>query len=289
MFSRSDIHFAADDAHRFLPWLIGVMACLSALLLCLGVSINGWIIERNVSYQSFTVNVPAGDGASDRFLRIRDTLAKVQGVASVTQIEQAKLQDMLAPWIGDAAKMEGLPLPVVFDVALDPKAAAPDYNALEKNLNTIAAGTQVDAHQRWVAAFSDFSIVVQCIIGILALLILFFMGMVIAFVSRTSLKLHTKTVHLLHSVGAEDGYIARQFQQEVFRLALPGALAGCVAAGLLYWAIGHYVAAMPVSLMPQLSMARPHLLLLLLLPFFCGATAWVVARIAVIRQLQHVL
>jgi len=290
LFSRPDIHFAADDSHRFLPWLIGVMACLSALLLCLGISVNSWIIDHHGHYNSLTVNIPAhSDNLPDKITRVRDALKKTPGVVDVAQIEQAKLQDMLKPWLGSNAGMDGLPLPTVFDVTFDAKAPAIDYNALEKNLSLIAPGVEVDAHERWVAAFSDFSIVAQCLIGILALLILFFMGVMIAFISRTSLKLHSKTVYLLHSVGAEDIYITRQFQQEAFRLVLPGAFLGCITAGMIYWAIGLYLAALPVSLMPSLVITRSHLLLIMLMPLGCAVAAWLVARFSVIRQLQHVL
>ena len=42
------------------------------------------------------------------------------------------------------------------------------------------------------------------------------------YVSRAALKLHSRTVSLLHSIGAEDHYITWQFQQEAFLLVLKG-------------------------------------------------------------------
>ena len=291
IFKRSDIHFSGDDAHRFLPWLVGVMACLSALLLCLGVSIDGWIVNRHEHYSnSFTVNIPARtEGLAEKLPKIREALRKLPGVTSVAELSDATLMEMLKPWLGSGEAVAGLPLPAVIDVVRDAKAGAINYTELEKSLAAIAPGAEVDAHERWVAAFADFSAAAQALISIVALLILLSMAAMIAFASRTSLKLHAKTVLLLHAIGADDDYITRQFQQEAFRLVLPGALAGCALAGLAYWGTGLYMAALPVSLMPSLGLTGWHWLLLLLMPFFCASAAWTVAHLSVARQLQRVL
>ena len=71
--SRTDIPFSGDDAHAFLPWVIGIMACLAALLLCLGLSFGGWIIENRGTYaNSFTVDIPAaGDDLPEQISEIK--------------------------------------------------------------------------------------------------------------------------------------------------------------------------------------------------------------------------
>jgi cell division transport system permease protein len=290
MIHDADINFAADDAHRFLPWLIGIMVCLAAILLCLALTINSWIIDRGGSYSnSFTVNIPAAtDNLSEKLPKIREALQKTPGVIDVTRLSDGKLKDMLSPWLGGSDTLADLPLPAVLDVTLDGNTTI-NFTALQKSLAVIVPGTEVDAHERWVAAFSDFSATAQYLIAIFATLIIAAIAIMIAFTSRASLKLHSRTVHLLHSIGAADDYITRQFQQEAFLLVLPGAATGCIAAGLTYWATGIYMTSLSTSVIPSLEMALPHFFLLIALPVFCSAVAWGVARYSVTRQLQEVL
>src|SRR5256885_381801 len=99
---RSDIPFNADDAHAFLPWVIGIMVCMATLLLCLELTLGSWIIDRSATYaNNFTVNVPAGgDDMPAKLSRIHDALEKIRGVTDVSQVSDSKLRDMLKPWLG---------------------------------------------------------------------------------------------------------------------------------------------------------------------------------------------
>ncbi len=286
---RSDINFSADDSHRFLPWLIGVMVGLAALLLCIGLSLNHWVVDRHGSYSgSFTVNIPASDNQPERIAKIRGALKGHSGITQITEINPAKLQDMLKPWLGEG-KLEDLPLPSVLEVTLDNPSVYMDYTVLQKNLASVVPGIEVDAHERWIAAFSNFSSTVRALTLFLSVLIIGVVIMTIAFASRTSLKLHSKTVHLLHAIGAEDRYIARQFQFEALKLVVPGAILGCIGAGILYWAISAYVTKLNISLLPPLTVTGVHLWLLLIMPAACAAAAWLVARTSIALQLQRVL
>lgn len=289
MFRPTDIPFSADDAHRFLPWLIGIMVGLAAFLLCVGISVNGWVIDRHGSYSGhFTVNLPAGDNQLEHTAKVREALKKNPAVGKVTELDDAELKDMLKPWLGNSP-MDDLPLPVVLEATLADPEAYFDYSALQKTLSQLAPGVEVDAHERWVTAFSDFSTAIRFLTAMLAALIIGATGTAIVFTARAALKLHARTVHLLHSIGAEDDYIARQFQQETLKTALPGAVLGCLAAGLLYWLMGLYVSSLKLSMLPPLAMTLAHLALLLVLPLVCAAAAWLVVRRSIFTQLQRTL
>jgi cell division transport system permease protein len=288
--NRSDIPFSGDDAHAFLPWVIGIMACMATLLLCLGVTVGSWMIDRGGSYtNSFTVNIPSdADNLADATAKIRDTLQKTPGITAVAQVSQATLRDMLKPWLGNSEAVDALPLPIVFDVTTQ-NAVKIDYKSLQAKLATLAPGTEIDAHELWVESFSHFSSALRALMTILATLIIGGLGLMIAFMSRASLKLHARTVSLLHSIGAEDKYIARQFQLEAFIVTLRGTLPGCLLAGLAYWFAGRYMASLQSSVIPPLSMSLSHIALLILMPLACGTVAWTAARVSVLKQLQRVL
>lgn len=285
-----DIPFAKDDAHAFLPWVIGIMVCMATLLLCLGVTLGSWVIDRNDTYSnSFTINIPANtDDLPAKVARVKEAVLKVPGVTKVSVLSDHKLEELLKPWLGTSEFSGDLPLPAVIDVTADGKTEI-QYKDVQDKLVTIAAGTEVDAHERWVDSFSHFSRAMQALITGLATLIMGGLALMIAFTSRASLKLHSRTVHLLHSIGAEDRYITRQFQHEAFWLTLRGTLPGCLIAGIGYWLSGMYIASLEATILPALTITGHHVLLLLMMPLLCGGVAWMSARFSVLKQLRHVL
>ena len=207
------------------------MACMATLLLGLGVTVGGWVVERGGSYtSSFTVNVPANtEGMSDKLGDVLAALKKTHGVTDIAQTSEEKLRDMLRPWLGNSEAVDALPLPIVLDITTD--GTPIDYKVLQSILSHIADGTEVDAHELWVASFIHFSYAVRTLLAMLATLIVGGLGLMIAFTSRASLKLHARTVNLLHSIGAEDDYIMRQFQHESpFLVTLRGTVPGCLSS-----------------------------------------------------------
>ncbi|NBO18007.1 MAG: FtsX-like permease family protein [Proteobacteria bacterium] len=237
--TRTDIHFSGDDAHAFLPWVVGIMACIATLMLCFGITVGGWIVDRGGSYaNNFTVNIPSLiEDLPQKTVKIMETLEKTPGVASVKQESEESLRDMLKPWLGSGTAVEALPLPIVVEVIVREDAEI-NTDALEKSLAAIAPGTELDTHEQWIANFMQFSSAVRSTMTLLASLVIFGLGLMIAFMCRASLKLHSRTVNLLHSIGAEDIYIARQFQSEACFVTLLGTVPGCIIAGVAYWLTG---------------------------------------------------
>ncbi len=290
---KTDIAFSSDDSHRFLPWLIGMMVTLAALLLCFVVTINGWVIDRHVDYaNNITVNIPVLDSEhappEEAVNKIINALEQSQGVAMVARVEPQKLQKMLVPWLGETMAKAELPLPIVLDVTLK-NGTTVDIPKLQEALAQIIAGTEVDTHEAWVTAFISFSTAIRTVITMFAVLIVVSIGLMIAFTSRASLHLHSKAVHLLHSVGAEDNYIARQFQQEACSLTMRGAGAGCIIAAIGFWGMGQYMQSLGNSSIPSLAMSQTHFILLLCVAFACGMVAWSTARVSVMKQLKQML
>lgn len=290
---RADIAFSSDDSHRFLPWLIGMMVTLAALLLCFVVTINGWVVERNNDYtDSFTVNIPVIEGerspSDDTVGKAIALIEQSKGVASVSRIAQSKLQDMLVPWLGSNAATTDLPLPAVLDVGIKENATV-YTKELQTALAQISPNIEVDTHEAWVAAFMQFSSAMRSLIMSFAGIIIIAIGLMIAFTSRASLHLHSKAVSLLHSVGAEDGYIASQFQREAFGLTLRGAFIGCIIAAAGFWGMGLYISSLGNASIPSMSIGRDHVILLFAIPFICAVVALMTARFSVMAQLKNML
>lgn len=288
--TKPDINFSKDDSHAFLPWVIGVMVGLATLLLCLGLTVDSWIIDRNENYDNrFTITIPANTKKLDTKLKLmRETLESTASVSLVEEVSTKRILGMLESWVGNIKSADNLPLPTVLDVTAT-NGHSINYDELQSKLAIIAPGTLISSHERWITSFSQFSSALEALIAILAVLIIVSLALTIAFTSRASLKLHAKTVGLLHSIGAEDGYISRQFQQDACKLTLYGTIPGCLIAGAAYWCTGFYMASLKTSMLPSLSMTTPHLALLIIMPLACASVAWIAARTSVLQQLNHKL
>ncbi|MGE0753529.1 MAG: cell division protein FtsX [Alphaproteobacteria bacterium] len=288
-FKRNDIDFTRDDIHRFLPWLIAVMACLTTLLLSLTISIHSWIDDRHHNYAAnFTVNIPARVTEESEISRIVSTIKGTAGIQSVRRVQPAELHAVMEQWLGNS-DIGQLPLPTVLEVLVKEDAMEHfDHAALQDKMNAVVSGVEVDAHETWVKAFASFSSAVSIVLIALSMIIVTAMASAVIFTARTALKLHSKSVALLHSIGAHDMYITRQFQQDAFLTSLPGLIGGTFAAAGLYWASGSYVASLPASL-PSFAIQGGHIALFILLPMVCSMAVVSVTRMAILSQLRQTL
>ncbi len=267
------------------------MVFLATFLLCVGISVGSWVAERSSSFEGrFTVSIPASKDAPAAAERVEEMLRKQSGIRDVERLNDDDLSALLAPWLGNRHGVEQLPVPVVFEVMLEPEAAGKtDYNAIKTSLRSIAPGTELDAQEIWVQTFTRFSTALQQVLIVFAVLATCGLAMMVAFTSRSALKLHARTVQLLHSIGAEDRYVTRQFQHESLRLIAPGAFAGSACAGGVFAGLGYFIASLDSALMPSLAFSSAHGALLVAVPVACCLLSWAVARLIVMQQLGRSL
>ncbi len=281
-----DIPFAGDDANRFLPWIVALMVCLTALMLLIGLSLNQSLTQRHASFsQAVTVQVPNEVASEAVLAQVREAIENTKGFGAARTASLTEVQGMVSPWIGDDAMMEHLPLPAVLHVSTAPGAKA-DAEALAARLRDIDPRIAVDTHALWAEKFSRFAQAVQMALYTLAGFILATLAAMVVFTAREAMKLHRRTVLLLHAIGADDGYIARQFQTNAARITLLGALIGTAAAAAVFASGGWYIRLLDAPLLPQFSVSTAHGFALVMLPLLSSLLAMLSARCAVLRQLK---
>lgn len=288
VFREQDIPFRRDDANRFLPWIIAVMVALAGLMLLLGITV-GQGVERQTGDFSrrFSVHLPAAEASADKIEKVNALLNAREEVESARREDEAVLRARLSPWLGGLSSLDGLPLPIVFSVTLKREQQAADLSSLEKDLRGIAPGASVDAQALWAEKFRNLSATVQWSLYLLALFVAGMLSAMIVFTSRAAMKLHERTVLLLHSIGAPDGYIARQFQTNAWRVTLLGAVPGTLTALALYGFFAAYVSTLDAPLLPNLQIGGAHVALALILPLLCASIARFSARLSALNQLQE--
>lgn len=288
---KSDFTFAKDDTHRFLPWHIGIMVALATLLLLLVFSLGQWVGTHQGDYsQSISVILPGSlEKLDEKTEQVKDILVKDKSVASVKMLSENKLRDMLAPWIGTGDALLDMPLPVVLDITLKAGKETLDTASLQKQLSAVEPTIELDARNDWAEVFASFIRVLQSLALVLVVTVMAAMTLMITFSARASLHLHKRTVNLLHGMGAEDGYIARQFQNEHFKIGLKAATLGVACAAASYFILGRSVASINTPVLPSFEFTPPHVALVLMMPLICATIVLMATRISVLAQLRKAL
>ncbi len=291
--SHQEIPLAEDASGPFLPWIIAILVYLAALALAGGLLANEFTNrwQRSLS-GGLTVQVPPAEPGTDEAVhdkRLQALLAalearpEVLGARLLTPMEMAAL---LEPWLGRTAAVQDLPLPDLIVATLAP-GARPDLGRLTAELQAVAPGALVDDHQRWLADFSRIVRLVQVIVALVVALVGLSAVVAVAFVTRTGLAVHQPVIELLHLIGAQDAYVARQFQFHALRLGLRGGLVGFVLAVLTVLGFGAWFHATGSEVLPALSFTPLAWASLLLLPPAAALVAMITARVTVLRNLSR--
>ena len=162
------------------------------------------------------------------------------GVAGVEVLDAKENAKLLEPWLGSNLDLSDLPIPRLVVVRLtDPNAA--NLGDLAARLKAQVKGASLDDHRGWAARLQ--SMANATVLAGLAILSLVFVATVLSvvFATRGAMASNSVVVSVLHICGAEDGFIAREFQRHFLLLGLRGGLIGAAAAGLLFALLGFLV------------------------------------------------
>lgn len=230
----------ASAGGRSLVAVIAILTFLAAL--CAGAaelvsaSSAQW---RSAVAREVTIQVrpsPQRDVEAD-VARAADLARRVPGVAGAQPFSKAEAERLLEPWLGQGLNLGDLPVPRLIVLRLDERAR-PDFSELRRQLAERVPGASLDDHGLWLARLSTMANTVVGIGAALVALVLAAAGLAIAFATRGAMEGNREVVDVLHFVGADDDYIAREFQRRFFELGLKGGAIGGVAALALIAALG---------------------------------------------------
>jgi cell division transport system permease protein len=291
---RYDIPFARDGSVRFLPWLIALMVFLASLalagMLLLDQAMGQW--NRGLAGVATVELPPASNKSAEADLApVLDLLRATPGVVSATPLSREAVAKLVEPWLGAGLAATELALPRLVDVRVDPDHV-PDAVALGAKLTALVPGAAYDDSRRWFDRLFELGLSVE----VTALAIVGLIGgaaiMTVIFTTRAGLAVHRNVIEILHILGAQDAYIARQFGRQAQMLGLRGGFVGFALAVITLFALGHVVAAAAmlghrVSLVPIFAPLPWHWSALALLPLATAFIARVTARATVARALAR--
>jgi cell division transport system permease protein len=291
---RSDLPLSRDPSVRLVPWIIGLMTYLACLMLA-GSLLLSELLGHWTSGLSGTVTVQVLpheresarllDERVDKLVRI---LERTDGINGASAIPLEEIATLLEPWLGGALALDALPLPRLIDVRLD-MADPPSMEELRTALSNADSGALLDDHGVWQDQLADLVGALELVAGFVVLLVgLATVGIVI-FATRSGMAAHQEVIEVLHLIGAEDGYIARQFQNLALSQGLRGGIIGIALGAVTIWGLGYAADHVDSAILPPVKLLAWHWVVLASLPAVTALIAKSTARRTVMRSLKRMV
>jgi cell division transport system permease protein len=288
---RSDLPLRRDTTSRFVLWLVMVLVFMAALAVTVNSYVGVLLDDWNQSVTgTLTVQIPLGEGgakaAQASVAKVLDVLQRHPAVSRAEALPQAKIVELLKPWLGDSALITDLPLPALIDVEMredDPAAVA----AVSGSVRTAAPQAVIDDHRVWLSRVMGLAQGFNVIALTIMALVTGALGLTVVFATRASLAEFAQVIDILHVVGAKDGYVAGQFARRALAEGLLGGAAGLALYAPALALVAWLASRVDPEILPEASLPASHWLALAALPLAAGLLAMVTAHITVRRTLSE--
>ena len=223
-------------AGRALVFVIGIMTFLSCLTLGAVTLVRDTAsVWENQIAREATIQIKPVEG-----LDMEAALETAAGIAGgFAGVKQASIVDreatarLLEPWLGAGLNIDELPVPRLVIVTID-QDDPPDFAAMRAMLAPDVPSATLDDHRTWVdrlvaMAHTTVTIGVAVLVLMLSATVL-----TVVFATRGAMAGNGHIIEVLHFVGAEASFIAREFRQHFLLTGIKGAAAGGVAAIVVF-------------------------------------------------------
>lgn len=193
-------------------------------------------ISREVTIQ---IKPQEGRDMNQALLNARDVALQFVGTLDGRVVDEAATERLLEPWLGTGLDFDMLPVPRLVIVTID-ENNPPDFAAMAAALQKAVPGASLDDHRAWVNRLSAMADATTTIGVSIMVLVFSAMVLTVVFATRGALAGSRDIVEVLHFVGAESSFVARQFQRHFLNVALKGAFLGGGLACLFFVLAGFW-------------------------------------------------
>jgi cell division transport system permease protein len=223
---------------KSLIMVIGIMAFLACLTTGIVYMINRMATEwqRKVAGEVTVLVEPEGSNADieKHAGDIVKFLTGQIGVRDVKALTAEQSAELVEPWLGQIPAVKDLPFPRLIAVTID-GANPPDMTALRGALTSKFSGASLDDHRAWqqqirrvtsslaLGGFALIALVAAATIGI------------VVSAARSAMSSNKDIIEVLNFVGAEERFIARQFELHFLKVGIKAGAAGALAAASVFF------------------------------------------------------
>jgi cell division transport system permease protein len=274
-----------------MPWVIAIMTFLTVLAagagLALGNAASG-LGDQLAGKLTVQIVEPNPDTRDRQTRTVLAELARIGAVAQATRVDDNRMRELLAPWLGRDGLDADLPVPSLIDVLL----RSPDSRSVDEVVATvraIAPSARVDAHAQWLGPLQGLLSTLRWLsVGLVALMAAT-MAAAVVLAARTALVTHRATIDIMHLMGASDVQVARLFQRRAALDALFGSVLGCICGALVIFGLGGRMANVGAALLDTGGLGWTGWLVIALLPIAAVILSILTARMTVVRALAKML
>jgi len=282
--------FRADASSRYLPWVLGLATFLATLslaaLLAVDRTLDRW---DNTAAGTITVQIAPSDDPGTDAIRARSIQMKLRADPDVLEAELLSVDqvtDLLAPWLGGAARAGELPLPRVLHVRVR-DAGSDTSERLAALVESAAPGTVVDDHRIWRSRLVNYTAWLRGGLALQLVLVLTVSGLTAVFITLSRMTIHREAVRLLHQLGADDSFIAAGLMRQSALSAAAAAAVGFALAASFLFILGQAAAGMDDAFMPLLRLQHLDWIWLAAVPLGLVVLTAVVAGFTARRRLNR--
>jgi cell division transport system permease protein len=274
-----------------MPWVIAIMMFLTVLAAAAGLGLRNAArsLDADISSRITIQIVEANPDFRDAQATIAvNELKQLAGVRSVHRLEAREMEELLEPWLGRAGMEADLPVPVMIDVDLTPRAYQ-RLDVIRAAVRDVAPSARVDDNAQWLSPLAKLIDALQWLATGLVLLMIGASAATVVLAARAALDTHRSTIEVLHLMGATDVQVARLFQRRIALDALFGGVVGLAGGALVLVVLGNRVGALGSELLGSAGLPALSWLILAALPAAGVLLAMLVARLTILRALGRML
>ncbi len=226
----------ASVAGRALTVVIAIMcflACLTAgAVYMVNESANDWFSDIA---SEITIQVSPEDEAEieKKVTLVSLFLAKQPGILKVTPLSFEDSAALLEPWLGASNELTSLPVPRLIAVEIS-RSDPPDLPGVRQALEGNFKGVTLDDHRRWQSELR--TVIRSLFLGGVSVLCLVAAATVASIVSATksAMASNREIIEVLHFVGAQEKFIAHEFEKHFLNIGIRAGLVGALGATVLF-------------------------------------------------------
>src|SRR5271166_2331849 len=232
-----------------LTLVIAIMSFLAALTAGgVYVIFNAANVWTNKISAEITVQIQqrAGDSGDEKSAEITRFISDQNGVKRVTPFTREQSLKLVEPWIGKSEVLKSFAIPRLIAVEID-RDNPPDIATLKRVLEAKYPGSILDDHGLWRAEIHRVTRFLELAgIGMLCLMAAATAAVIIA-AATSALASNREIVSVLNLVGAEEKFIAKQFESHFLKVGVKAGLAGSGMAVLVFLALPYLTQGLSAS------------------------------------------
>ena len=241
-----------------LTLVIAIMSFLAALTAGgVYVIFNAANVWTNKISAEITVQIQqrAGDSGDEKSAEITRFISDQNGVKRVTPFTREQSLKLVEPWIGKSEVLKSFAIPRLIAVEID-RDNPPDISTLKKVLEAKYPGALLDDHGHWRHEIRRLTRLLELAgIGMLFLMATA-TGAVIIAAATSSLASNREIVSVLNFVGAEEKFIARQFEAHFLKVGIKAGIAGAGLAAIVFLCLPYLTEGVSSSVTSQAEIRR---------------------------------